>query len=390
MLTILSLLAIGVMFPQSATDSAGFVTRLGRDTVAIESFRRSPSRLEGQIVLRVPNTVTFTYRIDLTSKGLPTKAVLALKPESAGDVVKRRTVLEFRGDSVRMQLDSADSRDIVTRAAPHGMMPFLVTGFGSSYGLYFSIGMCELLLDRFKSQDQDSVALPIVIPLTGRTGTRQIVRRSASVIDVDFFRIAWTHLAVDREGRIQRVDASETTEKTLATRELPINVAARAKEFAARDASRSGLGVASPRDSVRAVIGGVVLGIDYSSPRARGRKILGTTIPFNVVWRTGANAATVLRTTGELLVGGQRLPAGRYSLWTRPTISGVELIINSQSGQWGTDYDAAKDVLRVPMNIASTPSVRENFRISVVSADDQGELEIAWDSFRWHVLLQVP
>ncbi|MDB4911587.1 MAG: hypothetical protein JWO39_2410, partial [Gemmatimonadetes bacterium] len=77
----------------------------------------------------------------------------------------------------------------------------------------------------------------------------------------------------------------------------------------------------------------------------RGRTILGAVVPYGNVWRTGANEATVLIFDKDMTIGGTPVPAGAYSLWTIPKADGtVQLIINRQHGQWGTDYDSAQDV----------------------------------------------
>jgi hypothetical protein len=169
-----------------------------------------------------------------------------------------------------------------------------------------------------------------------------------------------------------------------------MDVAAAAKDFAARDAAGRGIGVASPADSTRATIGGVSVVIFYSSPRMRARQILGQTVPYDRVWRTGANAATTLRTDHPLLVGGTLLPAGTYSVWTLPKTDGADLILNRQHGQWGTEYNPANDFVRLPMRVMHATAARENFSILLPAHDREGELRIEWGDFIWSVSLREP
>ena len=83
------------------------------------------------------------------------------------------------------------------------------------------------------------------------------------------------------------------------------------------------------------------------------------------------------------------MPAGAYSLWTIPQRDGVTLIINRQTGQWGTEYHQEQDLVRVPMRMASAPAPRENFGISIEGPDRAKELRIAWDTFVWSVPIAV-
>jgi hypothetical protein len=137
---------------------------------------------------------------------------------------------------------------------------------------------------------------------------------------------------------------------------------------------------ASPRDSVVATIGGASLTLDYGRPSKRGREIFGGLVPWNTVWRTGANEATHLTTSGPLRFGTVTVPAGRYTLYTLPQANGQWLlIINRQTGQWGTEYSQAQDVARVPLTVTQTAAVVEQLQLTLTAAGSGGELAIVWD-----------
>jgi hypothetical protein len=108
---------------------------------------------------------------------------------------------------------------------------------------------------------------------------------------------------------------------------------------------------------------------------------VGGLIPYDQVWRTGANAATQITFSGPVRLAGVPLHAGTYTLWTLPTRDGVQLIINGQTGQWGTDYRSAQDVARRPMRVATTDTLVERFTIRVDTAS--ASLVMEWGSFRW-------
>jgi hypothetical protein len=135
---------------------------------------------------------------------------------------------------------------------------------------------------------------------------------------------------------------------------------------------------ASPRDTARATVGGATVTVDYSRPSKRGRAIFAANglVPYGKVWRTGANSATTLRTTGDIMVGTTRVPAGTYTLYTIPAATGWQLIINKQTGQWGTEYDEKQDLARVPMRVSKVASPVEQFTIAVQPTS----LVMQWDT----------
>jgi hypothetical protein len=123
--------------------------------------------------------------------------------------------------------------------------------------------------------------------------------------------------------------------------------------------------------------------IKYNSPRIRCRKIMGDVVPYGKVWRTGANPATSFVTATTLKVGDLTVPAGKYTLYTLPGAPGTpwQLILNKQTGQWGTEYDQAQDLGRSAMKLASLPSPQENMSIDFEQVHGRhAELHIKWES----------
>jgi hypothetical protein len=137
--------------------------------------------------------------------------------------------------------------------------------------------------------------------------------------------------------------------------------------------------IVSPRDSVKAVFNGKKIAISYGKPSVLGRKIFGSFVPYYRVWRTGSGAATILITETDLEVDGAVIPQGTYSLYTLPTEQRWKLIINKQTGQWGTIYNPQLDLARVDLNIKKLKSQIEDltFRLEK-NSNDGGTLKIDW------------
>jgi hypothetical protein len=175
-----------------------------------------------------------------------------------------------------------------------------------------------------------------------------------------------------------------TTYKVRVTRTMtPPDIDAIGDRLAAAE-RRTGQQQVSVRDTARATIGGATISVDYSRPLARGRTLLGNVISYDRVWRTGANAATQLTTSAPITLAGLSLPAGMYTLWTLPHAGGVELIVNKQVGQWGTEYGRAHDLGRAPMNAETAIKPVEKFTISIEpSGARHATLVMSWGTFRW-------
>lgn len=127
----------------------------------------------------------------------------------------------------------------------------------------------------------------------------------------------------------------------------------------------SGQEKASPAATATGKVGDATITINYSSPAVKGRKIWGELVPYDKVWRAGANQATTFETDKAIKIEGRELPAGKYSLFAAPGEKEWQLIFNSQSGQWGVkrtgeaNRDAANDVLTVTVKPTASPVMNE-------------------------------
>jgi hypothetical protein len=120
--------------------------------------------------------------------------------------------------------------------------------------------------------------------------------------------------------------------------------------------------------------------VDYGRPQVRERSVWGgVLVPFDSVWRMGANDATHLFTTRPLVMGDLQLAPGMYTLWLQHTRTGTFLIVNRQTGQWGTGYSASQDLGKVAMTLAEAPGFVETMTISVkAQGATRGSIELAW------------
>ena len=143
--------------------------------------------------------------------------------------------------------------------------------------------------------------------------------------------------------------------------------------------------VSAPAKASATLSNGTII-IDYCAPVADGRQIFGAAgtenkplVPYGEVWRTGANAATTLTTSSALQIGDLNVPVGTYTLYSVPAADGFTLVVNKQTGQWGTVYNKAQDLGRVQMKTTSNAVPVEKFDIEFEkTAGSTTELHLKW------------
>jgi hypothetical protein len=137
----------------------------------------------------------------------------------------------------------------------------------------------------------------------------------------------------------------------------------------------------SPPETATVSLNGKSITIHYGAPSVRGRKIMGEVVPFDKVWRTGANEATSFVTEANLKINGTAVPAGSYTLYTLPSAGQWQLIVSKMTGQWGTAYDETKDLARIPMKSHPLASPQEQMSISFENTHgNTTDLHIRWEN----------
>jgi hypothetical protein len=140
----------------------------------------------------------------------------------------------------------------------------------------------------------------------------------------------------------------------------------------------------SPSAQAAVTIAGKAITIKYSAPSLRGRQMFAADGPVSKdptypVWRTGADDATVLHTDADLMIGSLNVPKGDYTIYTVVNVSPWKLVVNKQTGQWGTEYDATKDLGRVDMTVTKPAAPIETFKITISTAGgNKGKLQLEW------------
>ncbi|HYW31248.1 MAG TPA: DUF2911 domain-containing protein [Gemmatimonas sp.] len=348
-----------------AAQSALLVYKLGTDTLAVEQYTRTGNKLSGEMVQRAGAAVVrVSYDMTLGAGGRPTAATITRMQPDGTPIPNAPLSARFAitRDSIVREVAWKDSTQRRAFAARGAVVNFPTYVYGPT----------EILATLKRAGNaMDSVP---AVGFTGNIGFAGVTAAGSDSLRLRGGAYPMV-LLFDASNRLQRVDGAGTTNKLVAIR------AANRVDMATIARAMKPTGLLSARDVARAGFGsgGMVL-VDYGRPLVRERTVWGgTLVPFDSVWRTGANDATHLFTTRTLTMGAVTVPPGMYTLWIQHTRTGTSLIVNSQSGQWGTIYDQARDVGRVPLTMTATPSPVEEFTITVQAAGaNRGTMRFAW------------
>ena len=361
----------------------GFVATLGSDTTSVERITREGDRITGVAVGRSPLVVLRRWEATLAPDGsfsswsMDTR--IANAPEGAQELHHE---LEVSDGAIRVVRQIGSDTAAGRSTQEHRFAPAHPLTMPWNAYLYST----------FESLIQAAEGIPDSTRLgiyffegweEGRIGWAQLRRLPDGGIGVRSSGLSGEGVArVDSAGRMLSYSGEGTTYKQEVRRVADVpDLDALFERFAADERLRGVPRVLSARDTMRATLRGVGIVVDYGRPLARGRTLVGGIIPYDRVWRTGANAATQITFDAPVRLAGVPLDAGTYTLWTVPQREGVTLIINAQTGQWGTGYDVAHDIGRVPMQVDSTDAVVEQFTIRVDGAASR--LLMEWGTFRW-------
>ena len=375
--------------PSQPAERYGFVAQLGRDTVSVESVSRTGNKLVSDEVDRFPLVRQRHTEIELGDDGSIRKLEMDIhtpsEPENQRD---RHVEAKVSGNSVTVSKRDKTGTKKRTFDTGGGIAMAHLPQMYSLYELYFDaalrharatntapgkpVQMRQFYIDR----EFDNFPLHQGVVRTLPGGKAEI-------------RHDWLsgtgEATLDSNNRLQSYSGQRTTYKVEVARLTdPPDVKTIGDRFAALETKTGAQKQLSSRDTTRATIGSATFTVDYGRPLARGRVLVGGIIPYDQVWRTGANAATQFTTSAAITLAGLQLPPATYTLWTVPHAKGVDLIVNKQNGQWGTSYDRSRDLGKAPMTTEALTTPLEKFTISIQPVDARhGTLAMEWGPFRW-------
>ncbi len=374
----------------------GFLTLLGHDTISVESVAREGNTLTSDEVDRFPRVRVRHTVIKLNNDGSIQYLVMDIHtPSEPANERERKVIADVANNEVH--LSKTDGTGTVKRAFATGgaIVVAHVPQMYSLYEIYFAAALKHAAVSKSKPGDPVEMRQFYIdrefdnFPL-GHATVRPL---GAGKVEITHDWLSGTGEAVmDSANHMLSYSGARTTYKEEVSRlASPPDVKSIANRFEALEAKNGNVRSLSVRDTTRVQIGNALFTVDYSRPLLRGRTLLGGVIPYERVWRTGANAATQFTTSAPIKLAGMEVPAGMYTLWAVPHTSGVDLVVNRQTGQWGTGYDGSRNLGIARITTQSLPTPVEEFTISIVpgAGKQHGTLVMEWGSFRWTAPIEV-
>lgn len=366
--SLLILVALVLVSCTPAQEQGSFITYLGQDTLAAEHFIATGHRIEAAVMLRTPETTLRQYTMELDDAGMMRRLEATVRdPASPEAPPLRKDLLQATPEGFTLTVTEQEETSTQTIEASPAALPFIDM-------IHWPF---ELMLKRGYLSDD----APFVQPLLVGTNEMpfELQKLSADSMTVKHPFRGTMGVTVDAAGRLERLDAANTTRKLRVVRTSNVDVPALARQFAERDAAGQAFGPLSGRGQAMTTVHGATIKVDYGQPARRGREIFGRLVPYGQVWRTGANRATHFETDRPLQFGDLEVPAGAYTLFTILEADGGLLIINRQTGQGGTTYNEDQDLGRIPMQVEQLDTPVEIFTIAVSESGQQGVLQLIWD-----------
>jgi len=373
----------------------GFLTMLGHDTISIESTTRQGNTLTSDEVDRFPRVEIRHTVVNLNDDGSIRHLVMDIQTPSEPPGQRDRKVFADVANN-KVHLSKTDSIGTVNRDFPTGgsIVVAHVPQMYSLYELYFAAALKQAAATKLAAGspvqmrqfyiDREFDRFPL--------GHATVTLLDSGKLEITHDWLSGTGEAImDSSYNMLSYSGDRTTYKVQVKRlTTPPDIKPIADRFVAKETAAGNVKSLSVRDTTRAQIGNAMFTVDYGRPLLRGRTLLGDVIPYDRVWRTGANAATQFTTSTPIRLAGMQVPTGTYTLFTAPHTNGVDLIVNKQSGQWGTEYNGSLDLGTARMVSEVATATVEEFTISIIPSDDRhGTLVLEWGSLRWIAPIEV-
>lgn len=361
---------IAACSPADTYDKAAFVTVLGNDTLAVETFERTDSSLSAQVILRSPELRYSSYLLTLDETGgLEEMSRTDYDPKVGfkGEGRVNKSITK-KGDSLLVEM--YDDGELVSYKAPYQdrVLPFIDM-------VHWPF---EMAVNKAVRANAIFVNQPFLSGNRINNFEIEEIERDSMTIKHPFRGVMG--VKVSDKGGIEYLDASLTTRKLKVKRVSSIDMDELASRF-----SNDPMGPLSGAVSSEYSFNEGNFRVEYGSPKKRGRVLFGGIVPWGERWRTGANRATHFYTSADLMFGELEVPAGEYTFYTIPREDGGTLIINKQTGQNGNTYNEDQDLGRVSMNISETSNSVEAFTILLEESEEGGSINLLWGNTRFSI-----
>ena len=375
MVIVLSMLTLKSFCQSNKPYTASFIGRMGVDTVLIETYTIINNHLYGKAFVRVPEDYIGEFSIHFYPDGsIREFNINAMNPmnssvpfEAKSDAFEYRLNMNCQDDTCTYY--NSDPGKPVERVVRHSTKTMDFVG-----GWVPLISLMEWNCMRLAKSHLQSIPLKMINHNIGVYDIGVHYQDTETMIFGGPF-LEYTTIKTDKEGRIISVNGIGTPWNYNVTKFPPINI----EEIAQRMTKKPGIGIPSPTESIDVEIQNSKITLTYGRPYKRGRTIFGGIVPYDSLWRTGANGQTTITFENDIKIGKSLVPKGVYSVYTIPKMNEWLLIFSTDTKKWPTDPDRSKDFVQVSIPIKKSAHVKQQFTIELNETKKGGQLQFMWD-----------
>lgn len=360
--------------------SATFISKLGHDTVAIETYTRFENHITGKAIVRIPSLHIRNFSIVYKEDGTIEECYIR-ENDPVNTSLPHQSINGYRFFQ-KMQF-SQDSLfytyypEMTTRHHQADEVSFL----GGWSPIMAQVEWNCLRLKRSNKKHLKSYMVNAYLGIFDLT----VEELAEDTVLFGGPLIKHMKVAVDTSGNVSKIYGIHSAWNYLTTKHSPINL----DTMIVRFVKKQPIGIPSPREKLIKNINGIPIEIEYGRPWKRGREIFGQIVPYDTVWRTGAGSCTEMRFGKPLKFQNIEIPAGKYCLYTIPGKSSWTLLFNTNLKRWPTNPDHSQHIAEIPMQVKSLNHVVSQLTINVIEKSGKAELQISWDGKQASVPFQI-
>lgn len=370
-----SQLFVDCLAQESRPYTASFIGRMGTDTVLVETYTMMNNHLYGKAFIRVPEDYIGEFSIHFYPDGsIREFNVTAMDPFNSSIPFQAKSgAFEYRLN-MNCVSDTCTFYNSEKGKPTESIFKHTASKIDFVGGWVPFISLIEWNCVRLVQSCKEALPLKMINHYIGVYDISTRLLNKDSVAFGGPF-LEYTKIKIDQEGRILHTDGIGTPWNYLVTKHEPIDI----EQVAKRMAKTPGIGIPSPTEIVQSVVHKSKVEVQYGRPYKRDRKIFGGVVPYDSIWRTGANAPTQISFEKNIKIGKTLIPKGRYSLYTIPTQHEWVLIFNTDLTKWPTDPDRQKDFAHVAIPAKKSGNIYEQFTIEVLETKKGGLIKLIWD-----------
>ncbi len=370
---------------QNKPYTASFIGRMGVDTVLVETYSMINNHLYGKSFIRVPEDYIGEFSIHFYPDGsIREFNIVAMDPFNSSVPFKATSgSFEYRLNMNCIN-DTCTFYNSHKNIAAERIYKHAAKKMDFVGGWVPLICLMEWNCIRLIKSNQQQLPLKMINHTIGVYDIGVRLQNNDTVIFGGPF-LEYTKIKIDTTGRILNTNGIGTPWNYYVTKHEPIDI----DQVAKRMAKKPGIGIPSPTDSVEAVVHNSKIKIRYGRPFKRGRTIFGGVVPYDSVWRTGANRPTLITLENNIRIGKTIIPKGQYSIYTVPRLNNWLLIFNTDVRKWPTDPDISKDLATVVIPVKKRKNTMEKFTIEIEETKKGGLLKFLWDDIMAYTEFEV-